>query len=120
MKLAEEFQTIGCQACREGKSSGIEFTMAFQPIVDMQNKKIFGYEALARGPITSLHTQCYHRLMKPIGMLLTRLAGLKPLILPANLDCKECLVSTSFLERCITQKHAFAQRSKRVMRSVSP
>jgi len=50
MKLAEEFQTIGCQACREGKSSGIEFTMAFQPIVDMQNKKIFGYEALARGP----------------------------------------------------------------------
>lgn len=50
MKLVDEFTPIGCKACREGQASGIEFTMAFQPIVDMQARAIFGYEALARGP----------------------------------------------------------------------
>lgn len=50
MKLVDEFKTIGCHACREGKASGIDFTMSFQPIIDMQQQSIFGYEALARGP----------------------------------------------------------------------
>ena len=50
MQVPSDFSPVGCQACRDGKNYGIDFTMAFQPIVDLETKSIFGYEALARGP----------------------------------------------------------------------
>ncbi len=39
----------GCEACREGKELAFDFTMAFQPIVDIRNERVWGYEALVRG-----------------------------------------------------------------------
>ncbi|MEQ9363717.1 MAG: EAL domain-containing protein [Leptospirales bacterium] len=39
----------GCKDCRTNEPLGFEFTMAFQPIVDVQEAKILSYEALARG-----------------------------------------------------------------------
>ena len=39
----------GCGACADGTQFPIPFTMAFQPIVDMQERRIYGYEALVRG-----------------------------------------------------------------------
>ncbi|MGI4799225.1 MAG: EAL domain-containing protein [Janthinobacterium lividum] len=39
----------GCVACRAGAQI-FPFTMAFQPIVDLQNNRIDAYEALVRGP----------------------------------------------------------------------
>lgn len=44
------FQPVGCKECRDPGKFGIEFTMAFQPIVNVRNRTIFGYEALVRGP----------------------------------------------------------------------
>ena len=44
------FTPVGCKECRDKSKLGIDFTMAFQPIVDISNKTIFGYEALVRGP----------------------------------------------------------------------
>ncbi len=38
-----------CAACREGQDI-FPFTMAFQPIVDLQESRIDAYEALVRGP----------------------------------------------------------------------
>ena len=38
-----------CSACREGKELDFEFSMAFQPIVDLRDNSIFAYEALVRG-----------------------------------------------------------------------
>ncbi len=43
------FKAIGCKECRNLESLGIDFTMAFQPIVNTENQTIFGYEALVRG-----------------------------------------------------------------------
>ncbi|WP_234968968.1 EAL domain-containing protein [Thiomicrospira sp. ALE5] len=37
----------GCKQCH--KPLGFDFTFAFQPIVNIQSKSIFGYEALVRG-----------------------------------------------------------------------
>ena len=37
-----------CRACRS-EELDFDFTMAFQPIVDMKQSKIWGYEALVRG-----------------------------------------------------------------------
>ncbi len=42
-------QAKACSACREGVGI-FPFTMAFQPIVDMQESRIDAYEALVRGP----------------------------------------------------------------------
>lgn len=38
-----------CVLCREDEPLGFEFTMAFQPIVDMRDRSVFAYESLIRG-----------------------------------------------------------------------
>lgn len=47
--MTQQFTPVGCQECRNPKNLGIDFSMAFQPIVDISNQSIFGYEALVRG-----------------------------------------------------------------------
>ena len=39
-----------CEGCREDIPLPFDFAMAFQPIVDMPGQRIWGYEALVRGP----------------------------------------------------------------------
>jgi len=39
-----------CQGCRDGTDTGFGFSMAFQPIVDVETGLPFAYEALVRGP----------------------------------------------------------------------
>ncbi len=39
-----------CGACREGISPPFDFTMAFQPVVDLAARRVYAYEALIRGP----------------------------------------------------------------------
>ncbi len=49
MKVETHFVSVGCKDCRDGTPLNIDFSMAFQPIVDVSAKAIFGYEALVRG-----------------------------------------------------------------------
>lgn len=39
-----------CAGCRDGKELDFEFAMAFQPIVHVGEGRVWGYEALVRGP----------------------------------------------------------------------
>lgn len=39
-----------CEGCRDGTELPFEFSMAFQPIVDVRAGRVWGYEALVRGP----------------------------------------------------------------------
>ncbi len=39
-----------CEACRDGKPLPFEFSMAFQPIVNVETGHVWAYEALVRGP----------------------------------------------------------------------
>ena len=39
-----------CAACRDGAAFTLPFSMAFQPIVDIETRAVFAYEALVRGP----------------------------------------------------------------------
>jgi EAL domain-containing protein (putative c-di-GMP-specific phosphodiesterase class I) len=41
--------TQACNGCRNGDPFPVAFTMAFQPIVDVVDKTVWGYEALVRG-----------------------------------------------------------------------
>jgi EAL domain-containing protein (putative c-di-GMP-specific phosphodiesterase class I) len=39
-----------CDACKDGVHAPFPFSMAFQPIVDVDANRVFAYEALVRGP----------------------------------------------------------------------
>ena len=41
---------MSCTGCRDGKSLDFDFSMAFQPIVDLSTLEPYAYEALIRGP----------------------------------------------------------------------
>jgi len=41
--------TSTCPGCRNGEELRFEFSMAFQPIIDARQGKVWGYEALVRG-----------------------------------------------------------------------
>ena len=45
-----QFKSLSCKECREGAGLDFDFTMAFQPFVDVLTGGLFGYEALVRGP----------------------------------------------------------------------
>lgn len=49
-QFPEPFQAVGCSNCRNLDALGFEFSMAFQPIVDMHTRRPYAYEALVRGP----------------------------------------------------------------------
>ena len=53
-----------CGACREGQKLPFDFTMAFQPIVDLRSGGAWGYEALVRGTAG-----------EPAGWILERVDG---------------------------------------------
>ncbi|MFN3866515.1 MAG: EAL domain-containing protein [Demequina sp.] len=40
---------VQCEQCRGAEALSFDFTMAFQPVVDIQARKIVAYEALVRG-----------------------------------------------------------------------
>jgi len=39
-----------CKGCRNGEDFPVPFSMAFQPNVDVIDRRIYSYEALVRGP----------------------------------------------------------------------
>lgn len=41
---------MACAGCREGQAFEIPFSMAFQPIVNLKERRVFAHEALVRGP----------------------------------------------------------------------
>lgn len=42
-------KALGCAGCRDEQPLGFDFAMAFQPIVDVSDERVWGYEALVRG-----------------------------------------------------------------------
>lgn len=49
MQKPVDFRPLGCSECLEGAGLDFDFTMAFQPIVNVTTGEIFAHEALVRG-----------------------------------------------------------------------
>jgi len=49
MTTPEHDNPHGCGECASGKGLGFDFTMAFQPIINVNTQQIFAHEALVRG-----------------------------------------------------------------------
>lgn len=43
-------QPDGCQGCKRSGAPDLDFSFAYQPIVDLRDQSIFAHEALVRGP----------------------------------------------------------------------
>ncbi len=50
MATSSEFRSLSCKECLSGAGLDFDFTMAFQPFVEVGSARCFGYEALVRGP----------------------------------------------------------------------
>ena len=44
-----DMQPAGCRQCKDGRLLDFEFAFAYQPIVDLHRRVIYGHEALVRG-----------------------------------------------------------------------
>ncbi len=40
---------MSCKACKDGVQQPFIFSMAFQPIIDVETARVYAYEALVRG-----------------------------------------------------------------------
>jgi len=49
MKPQQNYALLSCQDCLNGAGLSFQFSMAFQPILDVSKNEIFAYEALVRG-----------------------------------------------------------------------
>lgn len=49
MIIQKDFRELGCAECAGGKVLGFDFSMAFQPIINMTDGSLFAQEALVRG-----------------------------------------------------------------------
>lgn len=49
MAEVKNYRDLGCDECLNGAELGFDFTMAFQPIVDVSTQSVFAQEALVRG-----------------------------------------------------------------------
>lgn len=49
MKPQKDYRPMGCRECLHGADLGFDFSMAFQPIIDVDAREVFAYEALVRG-----------------------------------------------------------------------
>lgn len=47
--IEQEARELACEGCLKGETLDFDFTMAFQPLVDLSEKQTFGYEGLVRG-----------------------------------------------------------------------
>lgn len=50
MKVQPDYRPLACRECLNGAGLDFEFTMAFQPIVNVVTGQVFAHEALVRGP----------------------------------------------------------------------
>ncbi len=97
----------GCSKCYKRVKLDFDFTMAFQPIVDVKNKTVFGYEALVRGLKQESAYSVISQVTDKIRYTFDQLCRVKAIALAAKLNLPGML-SINFLpnaiyrpERCI-------------------
>jgi EAL domain-containing protein (putative c-di-GMP-specific phosphodiesterase class I) len=99
-----------CRASEEARALDFEISFAFQPIVDMRNQRIFGYEALVRGTDGAPAQAVLSRLTEENRYVFDQTARTKAIALASRLfpQARDCRLSLNILpnavyepERCI-------------------
>jgi len=113
------YDRFECKQCAHKGELDFDFTMAFQPIVDCSQQKVFGYEALVRGLNNESAFSIISKVDDDNRYLFDQLCRVKAIALASELGL-EGILSINFLpnavykpERCIrttldaAKKHQF-------------
>ncbi|WP_298952084.1 EAL domain-containing protein [uncultured Methylobacterium sp.] len=109
-----------CRACRDDGPFPFAFTMAFQPIVDLARRRVWGYEALVRGPAGEPAATILSRITGDTVYRFDQLARVRAIELAAGLfrDDPEARLSVNFLPNAIYEPIACLRRSLDAARRV--
>ncbi|WP_404342361.1 EAL domain-containing protein [Pseudoalteromonas mariniglutinosa] len=99
---SKDCDRVTCSNCADKESLGFDFTMAFQPIVDCKNKRIFGYEALVRGINNESAYSIISKVNDSNRYTFDQLCRVKAIALAAELGV-ESMLSINFLPNAIYQ-----------------
>jgi EAL domain-containing protein (putative c-di-GMP-specific phosphodiesterase class I) len=99
-KSEPEFRQLGCKDCLEANPLEFEITMAFQPIVDLERKMPFAYEALVRGVNGEGAGQVLSRVSAQNRYTFDQTCRVRAIQLAAKLGL-DCKLSINFLPNAV-------------------
>jgi EAL domain-containing protein (putative c-di-GMP-specific phosphodiesterase class I) len=97
---------MSCDGCRGGNEIDFDFTMAFQPIVDIKAQKIWGYEALVRGISGEPAPTVLSRVTDQTKYSFDQRCRVKAIELAARLMPSDCILSINFMPNAVYEPRA--------------
>ncbi|WP_339677010.1 EAL domain-containing protein [uncultured Gimesia sp.] len=94
------YDRFSCDNCIDKSSLDFDFSMAFQPIVNVQTNQIFGYEALVRGTENQSAFSVISKVNNDNRYLFDQLCRVKAIALASKLKL-ESILSINFLPKAI-------------------
>lgn len=91
---------LSCAQCIDGAGLDFDFSFAFQPIVNVQQRQVHGYEALVRGPAGEPAMTVLERLHDGNRYRFDQACRVKAIRLASELDCQARL-SVNFLPNAV-------------------
>lgn len=106
-------EVLGCSACRSGNDLGFELTMAFQPIVNVEDRTVWAYEALVRGADGSSAGQVLARVNDENRYIFDQTCRVKAIELGAKLGiaAQGARLSVNFMPGAVYSPAACIQRT---------
>lgn len=92
--------TSGCSRCRDLPELPFNFTMAFQPIVDIETREVFAYEALVRGTQGEGAYEILKQVTEELRYQFDQACRVKAIELAAKLGIS-CRLSINFLPNAV-------------------
>lgn len=100
MSQPNDFRDISCANCRDKAALDFDFTMAFQPIVELSKRRVRGYEALVRGLGNESAYSVIARVNAGNRYRFDQLCRVKAIRLAAELDM-DTMLSINFLPNAV-------------------
>ena len=99
-KFKSDLHLVGCKDCSQDVELGFDFTMAFQPIVNINTGQIFAHEALVRGLNNESSGQVFQYVNEQNRYRFDQICRVKAIELAAQLKI-DCLLSINFMANAI-------------------
>lgn len=100
MKIPQDFRELTCAECAGGAGLDFDFTMAFQPIVDISSREVFAYEALVRGLGNEPAGEVFRNVNDANRYRFDQTCRIKAIELAAELGLP-CLLSINFMPNAV-------------------
>lgn len=100
MTQPSDFQAFSCKQCLEKSILDFDFSMAFQPIVDIRNRCLFGYEALVRGVNNESAASVLGQVNESNRYRFDQKCRVKAITLASQLNL-DCILSINFLPNAV-------------------